>query len=104
MAQQHGDRITFSRERLLSFRFLSEGKIPTLHPDNRSLRWPSQQKRGRRGGTCCRVKRLCLDNRRRLPPSPSVFLSNAQSLRHKTDELEIWQSLKVKLKNAAFLP
>lgn len=74
-----------------------------LHLDNRSLHWPSRQKRGRRGGTRCRMKRLCLDDRRRLPPLPSVFLSNAQSLRHKTDEPEIWAKFKSEIKECCLL-
>lgn len=40
----------------------------------------------------------CLDNRRRLHPLPSVFLSNTQSLRHKIDELEIWAKFKSEIK------
>ena len=63
----------------------------------------SQRKRGRRGGICRKMKKLCLDNRRQLPPLPSVFLSNAQSLRRKIDELEIWAKYKRELKECCLL-
>lgn len=35
-----------------------------------------------------RLKSLSLDNRRRLPPLPTILLANAQSIRNKVDELE----------------
>ena len=34
--------------------------------------------------------KLRLDDRRKLPPLPTILLSNAQSIRNKIDELESW--------------
>ena len=63
----------------------------------------SRRKRGRRGGIKRRVKKLCLDDRRRLPPLPSVFLSNAQSLRRNIDELEGLAKLKSEIAECCLL-
>lgn len=96
---QNGDRITINRELLLSLCFSAESEVPTnipaeiyvpFHPDKGSPRQTLRHKRGRRGGIHCKMKKLCLDNPRQLPPLPSVFLSNVQSLRSKVDELEFW--------------
>ncbi len=95
-AQQHCDRIVIDSELLLSLCSSTEGETPTnipaeifvpLHFDRNPARRPPQRKRGRRGGIKRRVKKFCLDDQRWLPPLPSVFLSNVQSLRH-IDELK----------------
>lgn len=109
---QHGtgERITISWEILLSLRTSPNGVIATTipvellappHPDRgASPRRPSVRKRGdiRR-----RLKSLCLDNRRRLPPLPPIFVSKAQSLRRKVDELEIWVKHKPEMRSACIL-
>ncbi len=96
-AQQHCDRIVINSELLLSLCSSTEGETPTnipaeifmpLHFDQNPPRRPPRRKRGRRGGIKRRVKKFCLDDRHQLPPLPSVFLSNAQSLRRNIDELE----------------
>ncbi|KAJ8333740.1 hypothetical protein SKAU_G00410590 [Synaphobranchus kaupii] len=112
--QQHGagDCITISREILLSLRTSAEGEVPTNipaelfvlhHMDKAPKRRPSQRKRGRRGGIRRKMKTLGLDNRRQLPPLPSIFLSNVQSLKRKVDEMEIWAKFKQEIKEACLL-
>lgn len=110
--QQHEYRLVFARELLLSLRSSTEGEIPItipaeifvpLHIDQNPPRRPPRRKRGRRGGIKRRVKKFCLDDRRRLPPLPSVFLSNAQSLRRNIDELESLVKLRPEIKECCLL-
>lgn len=102
----------FIRELLLSLRSSMEGEIPItipaeifvpLHIDRNPPRRPPWRKRGRRGGIKRRVNKFCLDDRRRLPPLPSVFLSNAQSLRRNIDELESLVKLRQEIKECCLL-
>lgn len=46
---------------------------------------------------------MSLDNRHRLPPLPTVLLSNVQSVRNKTDELEVWARIKGEIKETWLL-
>lgn len=61
------------------------------------------RKRGRRGGLHQRLKTLRLDNCRKLPPLPSVLLSNVQSIRNKLDELETYAKFKREVKDTCLL-
>lgn len=93
------ERRIFSRKLLLSLRSSISLAVPTGIPDEiyteqkaneAPTRTPRRRKRGRRGGLCRRLKRLSLDNRRRLLPLPTVLLANVQSIRNKIDKLEAW--------------
>lgn len=98
-------RVTLSQELLLSLQFSNAGEIPASVP--LELRRPAKKlnhrKRGRRGGLQRRLKTLRLDNRRKLPPLPSVLLSNVQSIRNKIDELETYAKFKQEVKDTCLL-
>uniref|UniRef100_A0AAV2IWL7 Uncharacterized protein n=1 Tax=Knipowitschia caucasica TaxID=637954 RepID=A0AAV2IWL7_KNICA len=64
---------------------------------------PRRRKRGRRGGIHRRLKRMSLQDRRKLPALPTVLLGNVQSIRNKLDELEAWTTLRQEIKNACLL-
>lgn len=92
VVEGHGvpGRVTLSRELLLSLQFSKASEISASVPlePRRPAKKPSHRKCGRRGGLQRRLKTLRLDSRRKLPPLPSVLLSNVQSIRNKIDELE----------------
>lgn len=107
-----GSRIIFSHELLLSLRTSTGGRVPAgipaelytpYSPDDVPVHRTTRRKRGRRGGIRRRLKCLSLDNRRRLPPLPTVLLSNAQSIRNKVDELEAWAKFKPEVREACLL-
>lgn len=56
-----------------------------------------------RGGIQSRLKTLRFDNCRKLPPLPSVLLSNFQSILHKIDELETYAKFKQEVKYTCLL-
>ncbi|KAJ4918957.1 hypothetical protein JOQ06_010009, partial [Pogonophryne albipinna] len=62
-----------------------------------------RRKSGRRGGVQRRLRTNGLDNRRRLPPLPTILLSNVQSLRNKLDELEACAKFKRDYRDACLL-
>lgn len=96
--------IIYSREFLISLRTASAGIIPDILVELCRLHARSKhRKRGRRGGLHRRLKNLRLDNRRKLPPLPTILLSNVQSLRHKTDELEAWIKCKPGIRDTCLL-
>ncbi|ROL41860.1 hypothetical protein DPX16_3488 [Anabarilius grahami] len=96
--------IIYSREFLISLRTASGGIIPDIPMELCRLHARSKhRKRGRRGGLHRRLKNLRLDNRRKLPPLPTILLSNVQSLRHKTDELEAWIKCKPGIRDTCLL-
>lgn len=98
-------RVTHSRDFLLSLRTSQVGTIPSNIPVELCKPRPKtkHRKRGRRGGTRRRLKTLRLDDRRKLPPLPSVLLSNVQSIRNKIDELETYAKFKSEIKNTCLL-
>ncbi|KAK0154662.1 hypothetical protein N1851_003024 [Merluccius polli] len=91
-------RVTLTRELLLSMRTSTKGDIPVGIPAE--LRSPHSPDKS---GVRRRLKRLSLDNRRRLPPLPTVLLSNVQSIRNKVDELEVWAKFKKEIKETCLL-
>lgn len=50
-----------------------------------------------------RLKSMNLDKRCRLPPLPTVLLSNVQSIRNKMDDLEAWTKVKREIKETCIL-
>lgn len=93
----HGIYGKVSRELLLSLQTFAAGTVPTgiqmkLY---RPTKTSTHRKRGRRGGLRRRLKSLWLDNRRKLPPLPSVLLSNVQS------ELETYAKFKGEAKDTS---
>ena len=104
-AQQHGgrhDSFNYSREFILSMQSTTTSfdlsGIPCDVPlrdsvifgDTQNGRQRRGRKRGKRGGVQRRLRKYGLNDRRRTPPLPSVLLSNVQSIRNKTDELEAY--------------
>ena len=102
-----GSHVTLNCKLLLSLRTSTKGDVlegipAELYstysldkiPSHRNLR----RRGGRRGGVSRRPKRLSLDNRRQLPPLPTVLLSNVQSIRNKVDKLEVWAKFKQEIK------
>uniref|UniRef100_A0A1A8DL22 Uncharacterized protein n=1 Tax=Nothobranchius kadleci TaxID=1051664 RepID=A0A1A8DL22_NOTKA len=100
-------RITFSREALMRLRPLGRGfalKPPSIPEELRGLVIKTRRrKRGRRGGIHRRLKRMSLQDRRRLPALPSILLGNAQSIRNKLDELDAWITTRQEIKNTCLL-
>ena len=91
-------RVILSRELLLSLRTSSEGTVPAGIPTELCRADIKRKKRGHRGGVRRRLKALHLNDRRKLPPLPTILLSNVQSIRHKVDELEAWVKLRREIK------
>lgn len=98
-------RAALSRELLLSLQTSTAGMVPENIPMElrRQFKKSSHRKRGRRGGVQRRFKTLRLDNRGKLPPLPSVLLSNVQSSRNKIDELETYAKFKREVKDTCLL-
>uniref|UniRef100_A0AAV2IZI4 Uncharacterized protein n=1 Tax=Knipowitschia caucasica TaxID=637954 RepID=A0AAV2IZI4_KNICA len=93
-------------ESLLQLRFSERAAVPPpdIPPELRNTAARHvRRKRGRRGGVHRRLKRLCLQDRRRMPALPSILLGNAQSLRNKLDELEAWATVRQEITNACLL-
>lgn len=88
-------RVSFSRDFLLSLRSHLYGVVPDTIPPElcRAGKKLSRRKRGRTGRIRCKLKHISLNNRRRLPPLPTLLLSNLQTIRDKLDELESWVKL-----------
>ncbi|KAK1894846.1 Chloroplastic group IIB intron splicing facilitator CRS2 chloroplastic [Dissostichus eleginoides] len=89
-------RLIYSRELLLDIRSLAASNpIPPIPHFLRSsstnalpggmLPKNRRRKRGRRGGVQRILRTNGLDNRRRLPPLPTILLSNVQSIRNKLE-------------------
>lgn len=106
-------RITYSRELLLALRPPATG-ADFLHTPcspwrtfnatvSGSVSRKRRRKRGRRGGVQRRLRRSGLGDRRRLPPLPTVLLSNVQSIRNKMDELEIYARWKREFRETCLL-
>ena len=83
-----GSQVTLSRELLLSSKNLTKGDGPAGIPtelrkqyskDKQTLCRTTCRKTGRRWEINRRLKGLSIDNRRRLPPLPTVPLSDVQS-------------------------
>lgn len=107
-----GSRIIFSHIFHLSLRTTVGGGAPAEIPaelynphslDDVHVHRTTQRKRGKRGGIRGRQKRLSLDNCCRLPPLPTVLLSNVQSSRNKVDELEAWAKFKPEVRETCLL-
>lgn len=54
---------------------------------------PEESPSVRRGGIHRRLRNMSLNDRHKLPPLPTVLLSNLHSIRNKLDELEAWVKL-----------
>lgn len=95
----------YSREFLLSLRTSTSGIIPDTIPGALQYKPPAPRlrKRGKRGGLRRRLKTFRLDNRRKLPPLPTILLSNVQSIRNKTDELELWTKTRGEIRDSCLL-
>ncbi|KAI4829319.1 hypothetical protein KUCAC02_023365 [Chaenocephalus aceratus] len=104
-------RLIYSRELLLDINSLAASNpIPHFRRSSSTNALPGgmlpknrRRKRGRRGGVQRRLRTNGLDNRRRLPPLPTILLSNVQSLRNKVDELEACAKFKRDYRNACLL-
>lgn len=107
-------RLIYSRELLLDISSLAASNpIPPIPHFLRSSSTNSlpggmlpknrRRKKGRRGGVQRRLRTNGLDNRRRLPPLPTILLSNVQSLRNKLDELEACAKFKRDYRDACLL-
>uniref|UniRef100_A0AAV2J1D6 Uncharacterized protein n=1 Tax=Knipowitschia caucasica TaxID=637954 RepID=A0AAV2J1D6_KNICA len=91
------------RESLLQLRFSERAADPPpdIPPElHKTAARPERRKRGRRGGIHRRLKRLCLQDRQRMPALPSILLGNVQSLRNKLEELEAWATVRQEITNA----
>lgn len=97
-------RVTFSRAFLLSLRTSTAGDVPDTIP--RALQYKpalKPRKRGKRGGIRRRLKTFRLDNRRKLPPLPTILLSNVQSIRNKIDGVELWTKTRGEIRESSLL-
>lgn len=101
----HGVYGKVSHSILLSLWTSAVGTVPSGIPMElcRLSKSSGHRKRGRRGGLHQRLKTLRLDNCRKLPPLPSVLLSNVQSIRNKLDELETYAKFKREVKDTCLL-
>ena len=63
----------------------------------------NRRKRGGRGRTRRKLKDMTLNDCRKLPPLPTVLLSNLQSIHNKLDELESWVKLMPKGRETCLL-